>query len=280
MLPLGFWLAKPIVIFIALFILLLAIWSSKFYQKPPINPNLMNLFWLIPFIVSVLFLLNGLDIMDNFVEHKSQLEQITGIIPEKSTYIKASRYYSTTFLELADKRFHCTDNVHDACHNIYQYKGQKATVWYQPNTANGNLAYEIEVNGKKIYEFDSQKALFLEQKSVAIHQWFWTFVLLVLPTIGLGWQDRRIRKSLPKMTQEQVAEFQKQLNENTESAGCLGLIGMALFLTISIISGTFTMIMFIAKDMASSALLGFVTVLTAFFTYLSVKPAKKRPTSK
>lgn len=280
MLPLGFWLAEKIIIFVSLLILLPAIWFTKFYQKPPINPNLMNLFWLIPFVVSVLFLLNGLDIKDNFVENKSQLQQITGTIPEKSTYIKSSRYYSTTFLELGDKRFHCENNVHDACHNIYQYKGQKAIVWYQPNTANGNLAYEIEVNGQKIYQFEKQKAVFLEQKSVATRQWFWTFILLVLPTIWLGWQDRKIRKSLPKMTPEQVAEFQKQLNENTESVGCLGLIGMMFFLVVSITSGTFAMILYIAKDIPSSVLLGFVTILTAFFTYLCVKPTKKKSPSK
>lgn len=235
----------------------------------------MNLYWAIPFIVGIFFLLHGLNIQDDFVENKSQLQQITGVIPEKNTYKKSSRYYSTTYLEVADKAFHCMNNVHDDCHRIYQYKGQVATILYQPNTANGNLAYEIVINNEPIYEFNQQKAFFLQQKSLETHQWLWTLVLLVLPTIWLGCIDRKIRKSLPKMTKEELANFQKWQNENTESTGCLGFFGMMIFLTISIGCGTFSMIMFMGNDLPSAFLLAVVTVITAFVTYLCVKPKKK-----
>lgn len=273
--PLGLWLADPLMIFVSLIPLLPTILFSKAYLKPPISPNFPNIFWLVSAIVMITFLMQGQDITDSFVENKNQLQQITGVIPENNTYIRYGRSYSTTYLKIADKAVHCADNTHDDCHKIYQYKGQPATVWYQPNTTNGNLAYEIQVNNLPIYEFDSQKALFIQQKNQRTHQWIWTFVLLGLPTLWLGWIDRKIRKSLPTMTKEEFEVAKKQQLAEYEPVGCLGLIFCTIFVGIAICCFLYTILLFMQHTLDSAIKWAGATFIFSYLTYLSIKPKKK-----
>lgn len=278
LLPLGFWLAKSIIVFVTLIFLLSSIYIIRLYLKPPIHPEFISLFWVNCFLVIMLFILTDFGgIKDKYVENKSQLEQYSGIVPK--TFMQTRGRHSTNYLGIGLKGFHCENHANDTCNKIYAYHGQKATLWYQPDTSSGNLVYEIQINGKKIYDFDSQRALFLQEKSKQTRQWSWTFLLVFLPNLWLAWQNRKIRKTLPQMTDEQVAELNKNIQENTEPVGCLGLIGVTFFMITCIASGVFAWRMFIKGDIATAVLLSVTSIVSAFLTYFCAKPSKKSPNS-
>lgn len=113
-----------------------------------------------PIILIIIYLcMHGFFARENFVINKHQLNQVSGMIPEKYTYVNAIKGENASYLTINNTRLNCAENRKDYCKNIYKYAGKKATVYYQANAKNGHLAYEIVVHDTipvAIYNFESQ----------------------------------------------------------------------------------------------------------------------------
>lgn len=270
---LGIWLAEPYIIFIAFFILLLANLVSWRYLKPPIPPSATYYFWAIPIMTVIFFYAVGGIARDKDVENKTQLEQVVGTIPATHTEIK-SRRSSSTFVNIGDVAIHCSPSIYDDCEKIFQYKGQTASVWYQPNTSKGNLAYEIQVNNEPIYEFSQQKAVFMQYKNKKTHQWIWTFILLGFPPLILGWLDRQVRNSLPKMTHEEFETTKKQILAQHEPVTGIRKLLTFVFTLMAVCSLLYGAIVFTNPSIMSFLIWVATTITSFYLTYLCA--TKKR----
>lgn len=271
---LGIWLAEPYLIFIAFFILLLANVVSWRYLKPPIPPSATYYFWAIPIIAIMFFYAVGDIVNDKVVENKTQLEQVVGTIPAIHTEVKKRRS-SSTYVNIGDVAIHCSFSIYDDCEKIFQYKGQTATVWYQPNTSKGNIAYEIQVNNQPIYEFNQQKALLMQYKSKKTRQWIWTFILLGFPPLIMGWLDRQVRKSLPKMTHEEFENAKKQILAQHEPVTGIRKFSGLVFALMSVCSLFYGAVVF-TNPSIMSFLVWIATTITSFYlTYVCATKKRK-----
>lgn len=110
-------------------------------------------------LISIYLCMHGFFAREDFVINKHQLNQISGIIPEKDTYVNAIKGANRSYLTINHIRLNCAENEQDYCKKIYKYAGKKATVYYQANAKNGQLAYEIVVHDTNpfvVYHFESQ----------------------------------------------------------------------------------------------------------------------------
>lgn len=271
----GFWLAQSSIVFFSLLFGLLPALSVSFsYLFPQISPYRNYFFWVAPVIVMVGFWLSGLDFKNNFVENKNQLQQITGVIPATNTEIK-SRRYATSYVKIADTAIHCSDSIYDDCAKIYPYKGQTATVWYQPNMRVGNLAYEIVVNNEPIYRFDMQKALFLQEKKVKVHEWLWTFILLGFPSILLGFLERKVINTKPKISKEEFEIIKKYQIVQYEKIGLLKYVGVMIFMLMATVGFGRSFFEY-AKNNHGSVISWSIFTLIAFYLMCVCAKSKKK----
>lgn len=150
----------------------------------------------------------------SFIHDKSQLKKITAIIPETYTDRLAEDKRHTSikyYLTLQDMgtlkyvELQCAEHKEDYCERVYVYRGQVATVYYQPNTKYLNLAYEIVVNQKAIYRFDEQLALFKVQRTKENITLLWLFILYILPLFYIY----RIYKNMIHYAEE-MSDAEKQ----------------------------------------------------------------------
>lgn len=171
-----------------------------------------------------------------FILDKTQLTQITGIVPD--TYTKRETggknrrtYY---YLTIDHVNLHCSEDDYDDCDNIYAYKGKTATVYYQSGTKNGNLAYEIIVDGVPIYKFDHQLANFQSKRNKENSQYIWAFVLYFLPMFYFVYAHRQAVEYIDEMDENEKvnydlkAEFDN-LNNERISAKDYGVLGFILY---------------------------------------------------
>lgn len=178
----------------------------------------------------------GVFFRDEFVLDKTQLTQITGIVPD--TYTKRETdgknrrtYY---YLTINNIDLHCSEEDYDDCDNVYTYKGKTATVYYQSGTKNGNLAYEIVVDGLPIYQFDNQLANFQNKRNEENRQYFWAFVLCFLPMFYFVYAHRQAVEYIDEMDENEKANYDLKtefdnLNHERISTKDYGVLGFILY---------------------------------------------------
>lgn len=216
----GFKLAHFGVAFIAVIFFSFCAYIANRYTKPPVpSKNTSGLFLCFIVVAIMLSLLSNPFFNTDLITDKTQLQQITGIVPKESLYKPKVGKYGTSkmFLPLNNQLFHCRESTYDGCHLVYEYTGQNAKVWYQSNSEVGNLVYQIEINGKKVYEFESQLNKFKTYRNERIYEFIWTLLIFILPMLFFSWQSNRIYQTLPKMTtdEEQTAntQYDEELKE-------------------------------------------------------------------
>lgn len=156
---------------------------------------------------------------EDFVINKHQLNQISGIIPEKDTYVNAIKGANRSYLTINHIRLNCAENEQDYCKKIYKYAGKKATVYYQANAKNGQLAYEIVVHDTNpfvVYHFESQLKEFNRvRKKENIRFISFSILLCSMCLLFLFW-SRHSADDVEEMNDEEKSEFDKKTGRKTK----------------------------------------------------------------
>ena len=113
----------------------------------------------------------------SLIDNKTQAHVITGVVPSEHEYVSRRRG-SSTYLNVDGVRMHCDINNHDACDLVYAHAGKTATIYYYDR-----LAYEIDIEGQKIYEFDAQLAKFHATKNNIKQTILVAFILFGAPAL-------------------------------------------------------------------------------------------------
>lgn len=269
LLLLGYVLAGGFYVFLMAIFIFMNAWVVYQYRNPPIKTNkylfLTPLFGL---VYSGIFH-SQLLFAPKIISDKSQASVITGIVPESHEYIRGSgkgakSYY---YLTINNHRFHCDDDNHDDCEKIYAYKGQTATVWYHEN-----IAYEIEVNGQKIYEFDTQHQKLIATQNKRKSQLIWAFVLFGVPSVLFHFVNARIVRDIPVIDESELAKHTNdklalEKFKKTQFKARVGMAGQAwrilfgIFGTLSL----FASVMFFFIEMTGGAILLFVIMVGCYY---------------
>lgn len=147
---------------------------------------------------------------EDFVLNKNELVQVSGIIPEKYTYVGGYKVPDRYYLTISDVRLNCAENDKDYCQDIYQYAGKTATVYYQPKARNGNLVYEIVVNDIKpfaLYDFNRQLNNFKKVRQQENLRLIAYFVILFIMYFIFWFGSRDFADYLDIMNDEEKAEY-------------------------------------------------------------------------
>lgn len=171
----------------------------------------------IPIVVVILELWQGGFFgREDFILNKNELVQVSGIIPEKYTYVGGAKARSSYYLTINDVRLNCAENDKDYCQDIYQYAGKTATVYYQPKARNGNLAYEIVVNDIKpfaLYDFNRQLNNFKKVRQQENLRLIAYFVILFIMYFIFWFGSRDFADYLDIMSDEEKAEYDEKHNK-------------------------------------------------------------------
>ena len=230
----GVFIADPLVSAFMLFFLVLSALVTRTYLKPVISHRGYNVITgIIPFIVVVIFLFNSSVSFTKIIEHKDNLQQVSGVIPDEAFNQRLGKSVSSSLL-IDGYRLHCKYNNRDNCIKAYDYFGQTATILYQPGIWIGNVVYEISVDGKKLYRYEDQLAYFRAEQCTNRRQWLLTFMLFGIPSYWFYKHDKRLRKATPKMSIEEDQRLKKSQELAANESGCAGAIGILLFLIIAI----------------------------------------------
>ncbi len=222
----GVFIAEPIMSAMMMFFLLLFAAFTSIYLRPAIPSAFSNVMsGILPFIMLFTFFMTSSISYTEIIENKNQLEKVSDVIPEKAAYRRVGKNRSSSLL-IEDIRLHCRYSDRDACNKVYDYAGQKAHVLYQSDTFIGNVVYEIKVGEQDIYSFEEQVAYFKDEKTKQHQQWFFVFLLFIIPAYWFYKHDKRINKSMPKLTDLEVAELKEKQREETENQGCAVLLGV------------------------------------------------------
>lgn len=180
-------------------------------------------------VCGYLILYGGILFRGNLVENKQQLQQVTGIIPSESKYVrghgKGAR--SRDYLVINSTHLHCAEDEMNSCEKMYQYQGKTATVYYQADSHVGGLAYEIVVDNQKIYTFEQQLNTFKQHRQNENKKLAWAILLFLLPSIYFYILSRDVLgyvtvvSSKEEIEQLQLKAKEKERSENKN----LGLIG-------------------------------------------------------
>lgn len=200
--------------------------------------SLKSNFWMFfyPMMAFIMILILNHDILfrtEHYVTQKQQLQQTTGIVPAQSSYHRTSgkggrSYY---YLTLNDIKFHCQEEITDACDKIYQYKDKTATIYYQSDTKVGNLVYEIVVDNHKVYVFENQLDFFKKQRNDENMRIGWFFILYFLPVFYFLILYNDVIAQIPEMNEEEKRQYDieqqeiKERNEPSEQFKRLGILG-------------------------------------------------------
>lgn len=269
LLLLGYVLAGGFYVFLMVIFIFMNALVVYQYRNPPIKTNkylfLTPLFGL---VYSGIFH-SQLLFAPKIISDKSQASMITGIVPESHEYIQGSgrgakSYY---YLNIDGHRFHCDDDNHDDCKNIYAYKGQMATVWYHEN-----IAYEIEVNGQKIYEFHAQHQKLKNTQNERKSQLIWAFILFGVPSLLFHFVNIRIIRDIPVIDEDKLIEIANNKSmlekfKKTQFKSRVGLTGQSWRILFGIF-GTlllFASIMFFFMEMMGGAILLFIMMVVCYY---------------
>lgn len=192
-------------------------------------------YFLLPMGVIYSFVFHsGILFRENLIEQKSQLQQVTGIIPQTHTYKsygsgKSRRSYY--YLTIGDKNLHCAEDDYDDCERIYAYHGHTTTVYYQADSGVGNLVYEIIVDNQAVYPFEHQLKTLKYQRQKQNLQWFFAFVLYGIPSLYFYVLSRGVIEQLDIMTDEEYQEMtvqQQRENYHFSDTGVMGYVVMIM----------------------------------------------------
>lgn len=203
----GFLFAQKLVVFLALvchFIFIVSIYHLIQAEISRIPVKLDKHNWLYVLLSAVIvFLLIMPFSPRELVGQKSQLQQLTDIVPKHSSEysVSGNRAGKTTYraLLMKDIYLHCSENK-NFCEKIYPYHGKTATVYYQPVGQTG-LVYEIVVDNQAIYQFDQQLQFFQKVRAEYQRKSYWTLWLYVFPIIYWWLMYRGVVKRLPPPTE-------------------------------------------------------------------------------
>lgn len=263
----GVLIAEPMTSGIMMVLLLGFAFTTLFYIQPTIPPTFSNGMSGIPLLMIIYAFAVIADIAYvDLPQDKSQLEQVTGIVPKE--IVQTKEYPSALVINHVSVR--CDYEDFDNCSRMEGYKGQQATVSYQPTSRVSNLVYEIEVNGQKVYDFDSQLATYQAERDRQRRELFWVVVLFLLPNVWLYWQDRRIRKNKPKMLYSEVRE---SIARQKENSGLTAIIAMFMMVDM-IIAGVGAMLLAAHYFVAAAGVMTLFALASAT-TYWLIKPVKE-----
>ncbi|MDO4897359.1 MAG: hypothetical protein Q3971_08360 [Moraxella sp.] len=147
---------------------------------------------------------------EDFILNKNELSHVSGIIPEKYTYVGGYRAPHRYYLTINDIRLNCAENNKDYCKDIYHYAGKTATVHYQPNARNGNLVYEIVIDDIKsfvLYGFDGQLYDFKKARQQENLRLIAYFVIFFIMYFIFWFGSRDFSDYLEMMNDEEKAEY-------------------------------------------------------------------------
>lgn len=242
LLLLGYFLAGGFYVFMTAIMLITSVIVVYKYQKPPIAKS--NSLFLVPLfglLYSGIFY-SGLLFQPELIDNKSQAQMMTGVIPDTHEYVRGSgkgakSYY---YLNIDGKRFHCDDDQYDDCENIYAYKGQTATVYHYDG-----LAYEIDVGGQKVYEFNAQAQKFKATQNKKKWQFIWALILFGIPSVGFYFLNKIVIRDLEvidESQQDELIKTQKQQHQTFKSR--VGVGGYA-WRTLFALLGTLALLLFL-----------------------------------
>lgn len=202
---LGFWQ-----IFIIIIMVVLILSSVYHYRNPPIRNN-QFIFTTPIFALAYGFVINsGILFQDDFITDKSQLSSVIATVPAEYEYVRiGGGKYSRThhYFVIGDVKLHCSDDNYDKCEKAYAYKDQTATVLY----ADG-LLYDMEVDGKKIYEFNEQLAKFQHDRQKKIYEFITSLVLFGIPSLVFFFLNKRVIRDIEIIEDDKKEKTKKPLN--------------------------------------------------------------------
>lgn len=177
--------------------------EEKVQDKKAIGKDALSVFAM-PLIM--LFLaVTGSDLFSRPLPlQKSQLETTTGIVPESAYYAKGTKG-GGYFLLINGMYFVCSDNYYSTCSDIYQHKGKMATVYY-----GRQRVYEIVVKDNPpiaVYEFDKELKYYQEFRSKNRKDWFFAFLIYVLPAVYFYVMYQRAVSHLIEVSGDELDEF-------------------------------------------------------------------------
>lgn len=233
----GVFVADPMASAFMLFFLVISALVTRGYLKPSISskgynviPRIIPLILIIGFIASCMT--SGI-FFTKIIEDKASLERVNGTIPNEKFNYRVGKHTSSSLL-IRGTRLHCRYHDRDNCSKAYDYSGQTADVLYQSGTWVGNVVYEINIDGKKVYRYEDQLAYFKQEQRTSRRQWFLTFMLFGIPSYWFYKHDKRLRKATPKISIEKEQMLKESQESVANEAGCAGAIGVLLFLAVAI----------------------------------------------
>ena len=263
----GVLIAEPLTSAIMMVLLLGFAFITLFYIQPAIPPTFSNAMSGMPLLMIIYAFAVIADVAYiDLPEDKSQLEQVTGTVPYRIVQTK----YFPSALVIGQVSARCDYQDYDDCSRMRDYKGKQATMMYQPKTRVDNLAFEIEVDGQKIYDFDSQLAAYQAEKDRQRKELFWVVVLFLLPNVWLYWQDKRIRKEKPKML---YSEVRQSIARQKKNAGLTAIISMFVMVDM-VIAGVGAMLLAAHYFVAAAGVMT-IFALASATTYWLIKPVKE-----
>lgn len=207
LLLLGYFLAGGLYVLMTALMLIASVIVVYKYKNPPITKN--NSVFLIP-LIGLLYagiIHSGLLFLPELITDKSQAQVLTGVVPNEHEYVRGSGKHAKShyYLTINGTRLHCDDDNDDDCKLVYAYKGQTATIYHYEG-----LAYEIEVGGQKIYEFNRQADKFKATQHKKMWQFIWAMVLFGIPSGVFFFINKRIIRDMEFISDEELKAVQQE----------------------------------------------------------------------
>lgn len=279
---LGIFIAAPFISAMMMFFLLLSLLFTSVFLKDEIPWGYDQSFFigLIPFLVILTFFLGSTISYTKIIDDKNNLEQVSGTIPTEPSIRRVAKNRSSA-LVIDGVWLHCRYSDSNDCKKAYEYAGKSATVLYHANTSMGNVAYDIRVDNQVIYDFETQRAAFKAAQNQERRQWFFMFVLFILPTFWFYKHNKRLTEVTPKISgaklielQKQQTEIKRQQKETADEGGCAMAIGIFMFLTVALCAGLTGLISLGMHKFGMAAVFMFLCVLSIYVIIVLSKPTK------
>ncbi len=272
---LGIFIAEPFMSAMMMFFLLLSLSFTSAYLKDEIPWNYNNSFFIgmIPFFALFMFYLGSPLSYSEVIDNKNQLEQVSGMVPSEPSIRRVGKNRSSA-LFIDGIRLHCRYSDINDCPKIYAYANQNATVLYQADTSIGSVAYDIRVGNQVIYDSETQHGTFKAAQNKERRQWFFMFVLFILPAYWFYKHSKRLTEIMPKMSRAKIAEIRRQQQEVADEDGCAMAIGIFIFFTVALCTGLTGLFHLALHKFAMAAICLFFCVLSSYVIVVLSKPAK------
>lgn len=208
------------------------------------------------------------------VSDRSQLKQISGVVPDDSSKQRVAKV-SSSALVIDGVWLHCSYKIYDSCDKIYNYSGQTAKVLYQDTRLANNIVYEIQVGDQQVYSFKAQQAALKDEQNKHRRQWFFSFLIFVLPIYWFYKNNKRLRNEIPEMSGKEELELRQQQQEAASEGGCATAIGVFMFFTIALCTGLTGIIYLAIPNFGIAAIWMLLSMLSSYIIVILSKPANK-----